>query len=53
MVQGGKALFRYGEILSISRKTVEFHAKNAMDKLGASNKVSAVVMAIQRGLLEL
>ncbi len=51
--KAGKPYSDIGEILSISRKTVEFHAKNAMDKLGASNKISAVVMAIQRGFLEL
>jgi LuxR family quorum sensing-dependent transcriptional regulator len=49
----GKSRPEIGEILSISPKTVEFHLRGIMDKLGASNQVSAVVIALQRGLLEL
>ena len=49
----GKTRPQIGEILSISPKTVEFHLRGIMDKLGASNQVSAVIIALQRGLLEL
>ena len=49
----GKSRPDIGEILSISPKTVEFHLRGIMDKLGASNQISAVVIALQRGLLEL
>jgi len=49
----GKSRLEIGEIMSISSKTVEFHLRNVMDKLGAKNQVTAVVMAIQRGLIEL
>ncbi len=49
----GKSYSDIAEILSISRKTVEFHIRNSMDKLGANNRISAVVIAIHRGLLEL
>ena len=49
----GKSYSDVGDILSISPKTVEFHVGNAMNKLGACNKVSAVVIAIQQGLIEL
>lgn len=49
----GKTRPQIGEILSISPKTVEFHLRGIMDKLGASNQISAVVIALQRGLLEL
>lgn len=49
----GKSYSDIAEILSISKKTVEFHLRNAMDKLGANNKISAVVIAIHRGLIEL
>ena len=49
----GKSYSDIGEILSVSRKTVEFHVANAMNKLGANNKVTAVVIAIQLGLLDL
>jgi LuxR family quorum-sensing system transcriptional regulator SolR len=49
----GKSRPEIGEILSISHKTVEFHLGNLMDKLGANNQLSAVVIAIQRGLIDL
>jgi DNA-binding CsgD family transcriptional regulator len=49
----GKSRTEIGEILSISVKTVDFHMYNAMTKLGASNPISAVVIALQRGLIEL
>ena len=37
-------------VLNISEKTVEFHLTNAMRKLGARNRVAAVVAAIKEGL---
>jgi LuxR family transcriptional regulator, quorum-sensing system regulator SolR len=49
----GKSRPEIAQILSISPKTVEFHLSNVMDKLGASNQIAAVVIALQRGLLEL
>jgi LuxR family transcriptional regulator, quorum-sensing system regulator SolR len=49
----GKTRLDIGQILSISPKTVEFHLRNIMDKLGANNQITAVVIAIQRGLIEL
>jgi DNA-binding CsgD family transcriptional regulator len=49
----GKTRPEIGEILSISPKTVEFHLRGIMDKLGASNQISAVVIALQRGLIDL
>jgi DNA-binding CsgD family transcriptional regulator len=49
----GKSRLDIGEILAISPKTVEFHLRNIMDKLGANNQITAVVIAIQRGLIEL
>lgn len=49
----GKTRPEIGEILSISHKTVEFHLRSIMDKLGANNQISAVVIALQRGLIEL
>ena len=49
----GKTRPEIGEILSISHKTVEFHLCNLMNKLGANNQITAVVIAIQRGLIEL
>jgi LuxR family transcriptional regulator, quorum-sensing system regulator SolR len=49
----GKSRPEIGEILSISHKTVEFHLCNLMNKLGANNQITAVVIALQRGLIEL
>jgi LuxR family quorum-sensing system transcriptional regulator SolR len=49
----GKKRPEIGDILSISPKTVEFHLNNIMNKLGATNQITAVVIGIQRGLIEL
>jgi DNA-binding CsgD family transcriptional regulator len=49
----GKTRPEIGLILSLSSKTVEFHLCNIMNKLGTTNQITSVVMAIQRGLIEL
>lgn len=49
----GKTNWEIGEILSISQKTVEFHVGNAMRKLGAGNRITAVIMGIKNGLIPL
>jgi LuxR family quorum-sensing system transcriptional regulator SolR len=49
----GKTRRDIQEILSISRQTVDFHLANVMKKLGASNQISAVVIALQYGLIDL
>jgi len=51
--KAGKTRSEIGEILSISHKTVEFHLSNVMNKLGAHNQITAVVIALQRGLIDL
>jgi LuxR family transcriptional regulator, quorum-sensing system regulator SolR len=48
----GKTRRDIQEILCISRQTVDFHLTNLMRKLGASNHISAVVIAIQHGLID-
>jgi DNA-binding CsgD family transcriptional regulator len=50
-MKDGKTNAQIAAIISISAKTVEFHLRNIMRKLGASNRTSAVVIAIRRGLL--
>jgi DNA-binding CsgD family transcriptional regulator len=49
----GKTNWEIGEILSISEKTVEFHLGKSMRKLGASNRITAVMLGIKRGVIEL
>lgn len=49
----GKTNWEIGEILRISEKTVEFHLSNGMRKLGASNRITAVIMAIKSGVIPL
>jgi DNA-binding CsgD family transcriptional regulator len=49
----GKTNWEIGEILTISEKTVEFHLSNSMRKLGASNRITAVIMGIKEGFIPL
>ncbi len=49
----GKTNWEIGEILSISEKTVEFHISNTLRKLGASNRMTAVVKGIQNGIISI
>lgn len=51
--KAGKSAWEASQILGIAERTVQFHVSNAMAKLGAPNRITAVVMAIQRGLLSL
>lgn len=47
----GKSAWETATILGISQKAVELHANNAKTKLGATNKIHAVVKAIMRGFI--
>lgn len=47
----GKTASEIGQILTLSHSTVNFHLRNAMFKLDAPNKTSAVVKAIYLQLL--
>ena len=40
-----------GEALSIGERTVRFHVENILSKLKASNRMEAVMIAVQRGLV--
>jgi len=51
--KAGKSAWDISQILGISERTAQFHISNAMAKLGASSRVAAVVVAIQKGLLSL
>jgi len=47
----GKTNWEIGEIMMISEKTVEFHISNLTKKLGASNRISAVIKGMYKGLI--
>lgn len=49
----GKSNTDISEILSLSVKTIEYHVSNVFRKLGATSRVTAVVIAIRDGLLTL
>lgn len=47
----GKTSWEVSEIMNISSRTVNFHANNAMEKLGTNNKTAAAIKAAILGLL--
>src|SRR5215468_7627378 len=47
----GKSSWDIGMILTISENTVNFHVKNAIRKLDATNRIVAVIKAIRLGLM--
>lgn len=47
----GKTTVEVASILNITERTIEFHIGNVMQKLGVYNKVHAVAVAIQLGLI--
>lgn len=47
----GRTVAETGKTLGITGRTVEFHLKNAAEKLGATSKVRAVALAVSRGLI--
>jgi DNA-binding CsgD family transcriptional regulator len=49
----GKTNWEIGAILEISAKTVEFHLGNAMRKLNAANRITAVIMGLKLGIIDL
>jgi LuxR family quorum sensing-dependent transcriptional regulator len=48
----GKSAWEIGEILHLTKRTVDEHAWTAMRKLGAANRTHAVAIAIRRRLFE-
>ena len=47
----GKTAWEIGQILNVSERTAVFHLNNCVQKLGATNKMQAVVQAMSLGLL--
>ncbi|WP_158806934.1 LuxR family transcriptional regulator [Beijerinckia sp. L45] len=49
----GKTNWEISQILSVAERTVEFHMANVMQKLNATNRVTAIVIALQEGLIKM
>jgi DNA-binding CsgD family transcriptional regulator len=47
----GKSAWEIGEILHISKRTVDDHIQTANRKLGAANRTQAVAIAVREGLI--
>jgi DNA-binding NarL/FixJ family response regulator len=52
-IKHGKSNADISEILHLSVKTIEYHVSNIFKKLGATNRITAVVIAIRTGVVEL
>jgi LuxR family transcriptional regulator of spore coat protein len=48
----GKTTAETAREIQVSERTVEFHLANAVRKLGAPNKLRAVVIALQQTLID-
>lgn len=48
----GKSASTISVILGLSENTINFYVKNAMKKLGTTNRVIAVVLAVRSGLIQ-
>jgi len=51
LIRDGYKNKQIADRLSISENTVNFHIRNLVDKLGASDRTHAVTIAVRRGLL--
>lgn len=47
----GKSSWETSVILNCSKRVIDFHAKNIISKLNASNRIDAVVKALQQGII--
>lgn len=52
-IANGKSAWEIGEILEISKRTVDEHAQTAFRKLGASNRTQAVAIALRDRIIDL
>jgi LuxR family quorum sensing-dependent transcriptional regulator len=51
-VAQGKSAWEIGEILRITKRTVDEHVQTAMRKIGAANRTHAVALAIRDRLID-
>lgn len=49
----GKTNWEISQIIAVAERTVEFHMGNVMQKLNATNRVTAIVIALQEGLIKM
>lgn len=47
----GKSSWEISTILHCSKRVIDFHARNIIDKLGATNRTDAVVKALHHGVI--
>jgi len=52
-VARGKSAWEIGEILKITKRTVDEHAQGAVRRIGAVNRTHAVALAIRDRVIEL
>lgn len=53
LISSGKNNKGVAEAMGIAESTVKFHVNNILDKLGASDRTHAVMVALKRGLIQL
>jgi DNA-binding CsgD family transcriptional regulator len=52
-VARGKSAREIGEILQITKRTVDQHVQSTVRKMDAANRIHAVALAIREGIIEL
>jgi LuxR family quorum sensing-dependent transcriptional regulator len=52
-VANGKSAWEIGEILEITKRTVDEHVQAGIRKLGAANRTHAVAIALRDGIIKL
>ena len=51
-IKEGKTSWETSKILNISKRTVDFHVNNIINKLNASNRIHAVAIAQKNNFIE-
>lgn len=51
LAAAGKTAEESARILNLSARTIHFHIQSAIDKLGVSNKIAAIIAALKAGYL--
>lgn len=52
-VANGKSAWEIGEILDITKRTVDAHVQTSVRKLGAANRTHAVALALRDSIIKL